>query len=280
MTLTTVPWGVGGGAAHSADVARNLAYVATEGSSGVTRPNDMKVSALTTPAGFVRVGEGAAVIRGSYSNQKNQSYTSMNDGDVNVAIPSTSGTARADMLVLRIDDPQYGGSIPPNVASGPYAKYAVISNVGSTATDVPAGIGYPAIPLARINVPVNTSAITNAMITDLRKIANPATPTLTVINKRWGVDYNPVLHQQKTISWTTAPGTSSGGIAPLINDMTLFFVGVANVTITGSGVDSLRYAKGIITGNKLEAYCYGANNMGVVSEIVSLDVTVTGWVNS
>jgi hypothetical protein len=47
----------------------------------------------------------------------------------------------------------------------------VISGVSAGALVPPGGIS--AIPLARIDIPVSTSAITNAMIHDLRQVANP-----------------------------------------------------------------------------------------------------------
>lgn len=282
MPLDTVPWAIKGGAVHSTEVARALAYTATGGESGVTRGDDLRVRQLPTASTSVRVSAGSAAIVNSYSGQSGQSYIVRNTSDENIAIPAAT-TARSDLLVLRIDDPQYGGTAVPDAqkAVGPYVRFALISNVGSTATTVPSGIDFPCIPLARIDLPANTGTVTDAHIKDLRKIANPKPGTLQIINKRWGDTYDPLKHTPKTVSWTTSVITNSGGIAALINDVPAYFAGVASVQITGAGVDNLRYAKGIFEAggtNRLLAYCYNAAGSGVVSETVTMDVTVTGWV--
>jgi hypothetical protein len=75
------------------------------------------------------------------------------------------------MLVLRIDDPQYGGTAPSDPKVGPYTRFAIVSGVSSTATTV--STTYPAIPLARIDIPASTATITQAMIVDVRKMARP-----------------------------------------------------------------------------------------------------------
>ena len=80
---------------------------------------------------------------------------------------------RNDLIVARIDDPTYqGGSFDP--ATFEAARFEVISGVPSDQKDVSGlGLSYPAIPLARLNVPPSTGTITAAMITDLRKVALP-----------------------------------------------------------------------------------------------------------
>lgn len=172
MTLDTVPWAIGGnGVVHSAEIARALAAAVTGSKSGVVRPNDMIVRPKVTPGAAVRAGSGLAVIANSYAGQVGQSYVVRNSSDEEISIPATTAAARSDLLILRIDDPNYGGSQPPNVATGPYVRFALISNVGSTATDV-AGLSYPYIPLSRIDIPANTATITAAMIVDVRKSIN------------------------------------------------------------------------------------------------------------
>ncbi|QWA26860.1 hypothetical protein KJK32_46965 (plasmid) [Streptomyces sp. JCM17656] len=84
-------------------------------------------------------------------------------------IAATGGSARSDMVILRIEDPEYEGTLDPETDEVAY--FDVISNVSSSATAIPDS--RTAIPLARIDIPSSTSTITNAMITDLRKIANP-----------------------------------------------------------------------------------------------------------
>lgn len=238
MPLDTVPWAVKGGAVISAEVARSFAYAATSGASGVTQPSDLQVRSQTTPGSTVRVASGVAAIVNTYAGQFGQSYIVRNAGEEDVTISATVGTARSDMLVLRIDDPQYGGSTPPNVASGPYAKFAIISNVGSSAVAPPAGIAFPCIPLARIDIPANTGAIAQSMIFDLR-------PKL---------DYQPVSESKNVVVVTNAQGrqtinfaktfptppvvTASGG-----NGEVYWIVGV---TTTGFTVEARFHGKDIL----------------------------------
>src|SRR4051794_40333615 len=72
------------------------------------------------------------------------------------------------MVVLRVEDPEYEGSLDP--AADQIEYFQIISGVSSTATTIPDS--RTAIPLARIDIPASTSIITSAMITDLRFIAN------------------------------------------------------------------------------------------------------------
>lgn len=174
MALDNVPWLVAGGAVHSAEVARTLAYVAVGGAEGVADIGDMKVSQISTPTGQVKVAAGAVAITNTYAGQTAQSYIGRNTADTLLAIAPTSGAPRSDMIVARIDDPQYGGTVPADPAAGPYIKFAVVSNVGSTAdANTNLAVSYPYVPLARIDIPASTSAITNAMVKDLRRIIAP-----------------------------------------------------------------------------------------------------------
>ncbi len=193
MAVDVVPWMVGDGAAHSEVTGRVLAHVATGGRQGVTKAGDLKVSAPSTPTGKVSVVNGSASILNTYEADSNQSYTARNNGPVDVTVSPTSGTARSDMLVLRIDDPNFGGTPRADKAVGPYAMFAIISNVGSTATQAPGSVSFPCIPLARIDIPVGTSAITNAMIVDLRKT----------------VDYVPVTEVRNVVTTTNAAGRAT-----------------------------------------------------------------------
>jgi len=135
---------------------------------GVTTGLDMKVSALSTPGTGVQVSDGSAVIAGKASTVQGH-YNAYNIGSDTVSIAATGGVGRSDMLVLRVEDPEYEGTRDP--ATDPIVFFEVVSNVSSSATTVPSG--YSAIPLARIDIPASTATITNSMITDLRKVANP-----------------------------------------------------------------------------------------------------------
>lgn len=175
MSFDPVPWLVGGGAEHSPEVGRLLAHVATGGASGVGGVSDLKVTSLPVAGGAVRIGAGACLIPNRYAGTNpQQSYVGRAPTATDVTItPTGSASGRSDLIVVRIDDPQYGGATPADPKVGPYIRAEVISNVGPSASGVPSGITYPAIALARIDIPASTGTITQAMITDLRHLAQP-----------------------------------------------------------------------------------------------------------
>ena len=156
------------GATHSAQQFRMLVRDLANGAEGITQGDDLKVTERGTPGGGVVVGDGSAVVRGR-ANTFQGSYAACNIGAVDVPIAATGGSGRSDMVILRIEDPEYEGTLDPETDQ--IAYFDVISNVSSSATTIPDS--RTAIPLARIDIPSSTSTITNAMITDLRQVANP-----------------------------------------------------------------------------------------------------------
>lgn len=202
--LDPVPWLVGGGAEHSPSVVRTAAYIAANGASGVVNPDDLAVTELPIPGTSVRVAGGAFSIENTYPGQVNQSYQSRNIDYEDVAIPATAGVARSDMIVIRIDDPEFGGTTPADPKVGPYNRFAVLSNVGAGATEIPASVEYPAEALARIDIPASTATITNAMITDLRRLIAPK--SLTSLNVGSDVGVSLTSTSATGQSWPKASG--------------------------------------------------------------------------
>ena len=156
------------GAEHTAQQFRMMIKDLARDQQGVTSATDLRVTALETPGAGVQIGNGSATIAGKVSPIQGH-YNAYNIGVDTVPISATGGTPRSDMLILRVEDPEYEGTRVPGV--DPLVFWDVIPNVSSSATTVPAG--YSAIPLARIDMEASTATITNAMITDLRKITNP-----------------------------------------------------------------------------------------------------------
>jgi hypothetical protein len=171
MALDPVPWFIGGGAEHSPEVARLLAYAATSGSNGVTLAGDLHVNQLPTPGPAVRVAIGTGVLLNQFPGGGRQSYLVRNTPETEVPIPATGSSGGAvRYVIVRIDDPQYAGQAPVDPRVGPYVRFAVVSSV--------ANLNYPHLVLCRIDQPANTATITNLMITDLREVANPREKTL------------------------------------------------------------------------------------------------------
>ncbi|MFJ2279218.1 hypothetical protein ACIOEZ_34280 [Streptomyces sp. NPDC087866] len=167
MTLNPVPIATTG-ATHTAQQFRMMIRDLARNNQGITTGLDLKVTALGTPGAGVQISAGSAVIAGAVSPIQGH-YSAYNIGPDTVSISAAGGTPRSDMLVLRVEDPDYEGTRDPAV--DPIVFWEVVPNVGSSATTVPSG--YSAIPLARIDIPASTGTITNAMIKDLRKVANP-----------------------------------------------------------------------------------------------------------
>ncbi|MEU9703102.1 hypothetical protein [Streptomyces sp. NPDC047981] len=156
------------GAEHPAQQFRLMVSDLARDQEGVTRGTDFKVSQLGTPGGAVQVGSGSGLVRGRVAAFQG-TYSCASTAAVNVSIAPTAGVGRSDMLILRVEDPEYEGTLDPEVDEVAY--FQVISNVSSSATAIPDG--RTGIPLARIDIPSSTATITDAMITDIRQIANP-----------------------------------------------------------------------------------------------------------
>lgn len=193
MTWEGVPWAVANTAQHSEQVFRLLAYQAFNGNEGILGPDDLKVTAQAVPGGSVQVAPGACAIRIKNAALTYQAYAGRNPSiDTPVNIAPTGGAVRSDMIIVRVEDPNNSGegwSVPSDRTVGPYIFTRVVSGVSSSAKTL-ADAGIPthnAIPLARIDIPVSTSAITNAMITDLRKVANPRRERRVLTNNPAGV---------------------------------------------------------------------------------------------
>lgn len=174
MAMERVPYLVGGGFEHSAEVMRAMLAAATSGAEGIVNAGDMKVAPLSVPGTSVTVGPGNALIRNSYGGGTAQTYAVRAASQTQLPIQATgSAGSRTDLIVARIDDPTYqGGAFDPTTFEA--ARFEVIRGVpAGTTTAAELGLSYPAIALARVTLPVSTGTITASMITDLRKIALP-----------------------------------------------------------------------------------------------------------
>lgn len=142
---------------------------ASRSGNGIVDATDLAVSALSTPGPQVSVASGGCVALGAESSFQG-SYYGYNVGAEQVPVtPTDSGGGRSDLLVAQVKDPTFPGSAWQS--SDPPWSFQVITGVAAGTTEVPAGI--TAVPLARIDIPVSTSAITQAMIHDVRQMLSP-----------------------------------------------------------------------------------------------------------
>ncbi|MGA5411555.1 hypothetical protein ACPCSC_30410 [Streptomyces lavendulocolor] len=177
MPWDSVPWFTEGEAEHSSEVARLLAYAAFAGAEGIIGNSDLQVRALATPASKVQITTGACAIINRAPGSQYQAYAARLPSRDEVNIAATGSTARSDLIVARIENPYSYGETwpqPSDPANGPYVFTRVISNVPKTTTRVKQVRSTDsAITLARIDIPANTTNITQGMIKDLREMANP-----------------------------------------------------------------------------------------------------------
>ncbi|MFE7118675.1 hypothetical protein ACFU99_24980 [Streptomyces sp. NPDC057654] len=168
MTLVQPPMIVDGGR-HTARAMRLMIRDLARGRPGVAEAGDLKVRPLETPGSAVRVGGGSALIHGARPWQG--AYTQSNIGDSTVSVPATGPFSRTDLLILRVEDPEFEGERDPGCEDIGY--FHLVQDVARDATDVPSGM--TGIPLARLTLPRSTATVTADMITDLRQVATPRT---------------------------------------------------------------------------------------------------------
>lgn len=177
MAVDPVPWFVEAPAKHSAEVARTLAYMALGGSEGVGGGGDFKPTQLPVPGGSVRVMPGSAGILNRSPGALGQAYMGRSGEATDVAFSATgSGGGRSDLLVLRVDNPKYGGDVPADPVDGPYIALKVIPGVPAGTRreqELPGRANSSSVPILRLDIPASTGTYTDAMITDLRQIAVP-----------------------------------------------------------------------------------------------------------
>lgn len=167
MALDPVPWFIGGGAKHSAAIARNLAWNATSGATGIATPTSLQVRQLPTAGGAVQIMPGGAVIESTYPGALQQSYTIRNSSATTVTIPGNTSSGTVTRYVwLEVNDPEYEGSVPANRAEGPYVFFRVTTNFIFVDS-------HPRILLAAIVQPPSTTTVTSQMIKDRRVLARP-----------------------------------------------------------------------------------------------------------
>lgn len=172
-----VAWSIDGGR-HRGELNRVLAYAATSGAEGIVSFGDCKVHELSTPGNQVEMDAGALLIRNRAANVRNQTYVANGRTVTKLDVtPTPVGTARSDLVVVRVRDPQYAGWFQPTPAEAPDYQYVqpfIIENVpAGTTTARELNLGYAAVALARLDIPGGTATITNAMIKDLRRVARP-----------------------------------------------------------------------------------------------------------
>ena len=174
MAMERVPYLVGGGFQHSAEIMRAALAASTSGAEGIVLPGDFRVGPLPVPGTSVVVDPSNALIRNSYGGGGAQTYAVRAPQQTELPIQATgSAGGRTDLIVARIDDPTYAGTaFDPETFEA--AKFEVVRGVpANTRTAKQLNLGYPAVEIARVTLPASTGTVTSKMITDLRRVALP-----------------------------------------------------------------------------------------------------------
>ena len=184
MTFNKAAWAIDGALLNSS-LARTEVYSANSGAEGIVQSNDLVVSALDTAGNGVKISAGSALVLNRYRGYltTDEAYVVSNSSPhVATGLVSSSASAQAFLVAVVIGDPEFAQTGHPWMSSsdpapGTEATFAYVRPTlipcGPSDTALPDAYPAPAVVLARVNLPANTTTITNAMITDLRKLARP-----------------------------------------------------------------------------------------------------------
>lgn len=171
------------GALLGSSLVRRGEFAATSGSQGIVQKGDLEVNALPVPGIGVQIESGVGIVRNDYQDSPNETYVVSNPGVHTIPsseMPAASGVARSFILAIVIGDPDFsqaghpwmGADDPPDgeEQSFEYVRPTLIQvSAGVTELDV----AYPALVLARIDIPASTTTILQSYIHDLRTLAQP-----------------------------------------------------------------------------------------------------------
>lgn len=200
MTVPTnesAVWASDGEFKMSSERARELAWIATGGQTGVIGPESLEVKAQSTPDGTVRILPGAFAAQATpggtagtetgYTTAPWQSYLRAIHQTTDVAItPTDSSGSRTDVVGLEIVDPVYEGTVDTvDWETHDFWRTRVIENADpdTNMVDHFATMKRPFIPLARVTIPASTGTITDDMITDQRFLAVERSHSVPIIQQ-------------------------------------------------------------------------------------------------
>jgi hypothetical protein len=216
MTFAAAPWAVDG-ARTGAALARRASFAALSESEGIVGRADLKVSELSVPGNGLLISAGNAVILNRYQDSPNESYVAANEGVhevLSTEMPGAQATPKSYLVLVTIGDKEFSQVghpwmdsevlDPAEAADYVYVRPFILECPAGTKSFAELNLDYPAIALARLDIPASTTTITNAMITDLRKLARPRVhEELIVVNGFTASDLDTV-----SPSWEVWPAVS------------------------------------------------------------------------
>lgn len=157
------------GANGTAAQMRRFIYQSSGGARGITLPGDLRVTATGTPSGSVNIARGSGVAPLPSSWRPGESYMVANASADLFDIQATgSAGGRTEYVIVKVLDHNFDDSPEPADPENDNGAHVEVASVASLSN-----LNFPYVPLAKLTIPKSTATITNAMITDIRKVANP-----------------------------------------------------------------------------------------------------------
>lgn len=186
MTFSSSPLAIDGALIGSAMLRRGI-YTSTGGSDGIVNRGDLKVLPLAVPGVGIRISAGVGLALNRYQTLPNETYVVANPGIHTIpsdSMPPASSSAKSYIVAVTVGDPEFSQVGHPWMSSDdpPPGQESTFQYVRPWLIEVSPGAtslsgAYPALVLARIDVPANTATITSSMIVDLRQLAQPRSKT-------------------------------------------------------------------------------------------------------
>lgn len=184
MTFNNAGWAIDQATINSA-LARVATFAGTSGNEGIVQKGDLKVTALAAPAHSVQISAGSALVLNGYQGAgTDQSYVVTNPSVHTIPsseMPAANPADKSYIVAVVVGDPEFSqvghpfmlASDPPDGAEDTFQYVRpMLIPCGSGATSL-GSPGYPAVVLARVDIPANATTITSGMITDLRALSQP-----------------------------------------------------------------------------------------------------------
>lgn len=179
MTFENAAWAVDGAQMNSALARRAMYSIARQ--SGIVQKDDLKVQALGSPGNGVVITNGVGVVLNDYQTVPNEVYVVSNPSSHTIPsgeMPASNPSPKSYIVAVVVGDPDFSQTGHPWMGTDdpPSGEELDFDYVRPTLIQVSSGattlnVDYPALVLARIDIPASTTTITNAMITDLRKLS-------------------------------------------------------------------------------------------------------------
>lgn len=181
MTFDNAAWAING-AQMGADLARRAMYAEAR-QSGIVQKEDLEVTELAVPGVGILISDGVGLVINDYQTDPNEIYVVSNPGSHTIPsgdMPAANPAAKSYIVAVVVGDSDFSQAGHPwmTAEDPPEGEETTFEYVRPTLIEVSAGattldVNYPALVLARLDIPADTTTITNSMITDLRTLASP-----------------------------------------------------------------------------------------------------------